>query len=161
MDTVLTISLTIREIRQPQQIRFHHWVGTRHFVTICNQSSVSECWNQNMCYSGTKWWNTYSVLIRDIISELHCKYSVLSTESGTQCTFWADGRNSCDTGISWYIETCTLCYQTQTILDDGTNTMMVEKVSVKYGTLLGIVRYQVCHVLYNIWNTSVRSIKLI
>ena len=74
--------------------------------------------------------------------------------------WWEDERNSRGTGISCYIETCTLCYQTQTVLDEGINTMMVEKVSVMYGTLLGIVRYQVCHVLYNIWNTSVRSIKL-
>ena len=51
-------------------------------------------------------------------------------------------------------------YQTQTVWEKGMNMMLVEKVSVMYGTLLGIVRYQVCHVLYDIWNTSVRSIKL-
>ena len=48
----------------------------------------------------------------------------------------------------------------QTVWDERINTMMVEKMSVKYGTLLGIVRYQACHVLYDICNTSVKSIKL-
>ena len=38
-----------------------------------------------MFYSRTKLWNAYSVLIRDVICELYCKYSVLSTEAGTQC----------------------------------------------------------------------------
>ena len=74
--------------------------------------------------------------------------------------WWADGRNASDTGIFLYIETCTLCYQTQTVWDERINTMMVEKMSVKYGTLLGIVWYQACHVLYDICNTSVKSIKL-
>ena len=51
-------------------------------------------------------------------------------------------------------------YQSQTVWDGSLDTIKVEKVSVMYGTLWGIVRYHVCHAFYNIWNTSVRSIKL-
>ena len=37
-------------------------------------------------------------------------------------------------------------HQTQTVWDGSLDTIKVEKVSVMYSTLLGIVRYQVCHV---------------
>ena len=41
-------------------------------------------------------------------------------------------------------------YQTQIVWDGSLDMIKVEKIAVMYGTLLGIVRYQVCHVLYNI-----------
>ena len=36
-------------------------------------------------------------------------------------------------------------YQTQKAWDGSLDTIKVEKVSVMYGTLLGILRYHVCH----------------